>query len=133
MAGVDTLSADFDAAYVKSILKKHADKTIADVMMDQQVFSGVGNIIRNEALYLSEIHPLSITGKIPAAAIGKLIKKTVSYSKLFYKQLETYGHLKTLNVYQQEYAADGSKVTMKILPRSKRKVFFSEHKQKLYS
>ena len=35
-------------------------------------------------------------------------------------------------VYQQEYAADGSEVTMKILPKSKRKIFFSEHRQQLF-
>ena len=35
-------------------------------------------------------------------------------------------------VYQQEYAADGSAVTMKVLPKTKRKIFFSEHRQQLY-
>ena len=52
--------------------------------------------------------------------------------KIFYKQLKTKGINDNFKVYQQEYAADGSKVTMKVLPKSKRKIFFSEHRQILY-
>ena len=129
---VDILHKDFDPDHVKALLKKQADKPIADVLMDQQLFSGVGNIIRNEALYRAGIHPLSITGKIPAAKISRLIKEVTKYSELFYQQLKTTGHPEKFSVYQQEFAADGSEVTMKILPKSKRKIFFSEHRQRLY-
>ena len=127
----DVLSKDFDPAYVKSLLKDQGSKTIDDVLMDQKIFTGVGNILRNETLYRAGIHPLSITGKIPAAKITRLIKEAAKYAQLFYHELETNkGH--TFAVYRQEYAADGSAVTMMILPKSKRKIFFSEHKQKLY-
>ena len=129
---VDVLSEDFDPAYVKQLLKAKAGKTIDDLLMDQQIFSGVGNKIRNEALYRAGIHPQSITGKIPAVKISKLIKEVVKYARLFYDELETKGKNTSFAVYQQEYAADGSEVTMKILPKSKRKIFFSEHKQTLY-
>ena len=129
---IDILHEEFDPAHVKTLLKKQAGKTIADVLMDQQLFSGVGNIIRNEALYRAGIHPLSITGKIPAAKINRLIKEVVTYSQLFYQQLKTKGNPEEFSVYQQAYAADGSQVTMKILPKSKRKIFFSEHRQQLY-
>ncbi|MCY7420692.1 MAG: endonuclease [Chitinophagaceae bacterium] len=128
----DILHKDFDAAHVKLLLKKEAGKTIDDVLMDQNVFTGVGNKIRNEALYRAGIHPLSITGKIPAAKITMLIKEAVAYVKIFYKQLETKGVNDNFSVYKQAYAADGSEVTMQILPRTKRKIYFSEHKQQLF-
>ncbi|HEY5368940.1 MAG TPA: DNA-formamidopyrimidine glycosylase family protein [Hanamia sp.] len=129
---VDILSKEFDPAYIKTLLKTQKDKTIDDVLMDQAIFSGVGNIIRNEALYRAGIHPLSITGKIPAAKITKLIKEVVNYARLFYEELETKGKKLPFAVYQQRFAADGSEVTMKVLPKSKRKIFYSEHKQKMY-
>ena len=129
----DILSKDFDPAYVRSLLPKYATKTIDDVLMNQDVFTGVGNKIRNEALYLSGIHPSSITGKIPPAKITMLIKKVVSYAQQFYKELEKSGTHTSFNVYQQEFAEDGSEVTMKVLPKSKRKLFFSEHRQKLFT
>ena len=130
---IDILDKDFDVAHVKTLLKKQAAKTINDVLMDQQIFSGVGNKIRNEALYRAGIHPLSVTGKIPAAKIIKLIKEVVKYAKLFYHELETTGVNKDFAVYQQEFARDGSEVTMKVLPKTKRKIYFSEHKQILYN
>ena len=129
----DILHKDFDAAYIKTLLKNEAAKPIDDVLMDQKIFTGVGNKIRNEALYRAGIHPLSITGKIPAAKFSKLIKEVVTYANLFYKQLETKGVNDNFSVYQQEYAADGSEVTMQVLPRTRRKIYFSEHKQVLYN
>ena len=97
----DILSKDFDAAYVKTLLKTQSTKTIDDVLMDQQIFTGVGNIIRNEALYLSGIHPQSIVGKIPAAKITMLIKKVVQYARHWYKLIEK-GKRLSFDVYQQE-------------------------------
>ena len=129
---IDILHKKFDPRFVKTLINKQADKSIDDVLMDQQVFSGVGNKIRNEALYRAGIHPLSITGKIPAAKISRLIKEVATYARAFYKELEKTGKNKKFAVYQQKYAADGSEVTMKILPRTKRKIYFSEHKQTLY-
>lgn len=128
----DILNDQFDKAYVKELLKKKADKTIDDVLMDQGIFTGVGNKIRNEALYRAAIHPLSIAGKIPAAKINKLITEVVNYAKIFYRQLQKTGVNDFFKVYQQEFAADGSEVTMKVLSKSKRKIYFSEHRQMLY-
>lgn len=128
----DIMNDAFDPAHVKTLLKQQAAKTIDDVLMDQQVFTGVGNKIRNEALYRAGIHPLSVTGKIPAAKITRLIKEVVNYACIFYNELETTGVNNDFAVYQQTYAADGSEVTMQVLPKSKRKIFFSDHKQKLF-
>jgi endonuclease-8 len=128
----DILSPHFDKTWIKTLLKKQAAKTIDDVLMDQNIFTGVGNKIRNEALYRAAIHPLSIVGKIPAVKITKLINEVVNYARIFYKQLQKDGVNDFFQVYQQNYAADGSEVTMKVLPKSKRKIFFSEHWQQLY-
>jgi endonuclease VIII len=128
----DVLSAKFDKKYVRSLLKEKAGRTIDDVLMDQNVFTGVGNKIRNESLYRAAIHPLSVTGKIPPAKITRLINEVIAYSKIFYNQLKKKGVNDGFKVYQQEFAPNDSEVTMKILPKTKRKIFFSEHRQKLY-
>ena len=51
--------------------------------MNRDIFSGVGNKIRNESLYRAGIQPLSITGKIPAAKITKLKKAVRDYANAF--------------------------------------------------
>lgn len=127
----DILSSDFDTAYVKGLLKTQSGKHIEAVLMDQKIFTGSGNIIRNEALYQAGIHPLSIVEKIPAAKITTLIKEVVRFAKQWYGQMEKDEKMK-FAVYRRDHAADGSEVTMKIISASKRKVFFSEHSQKLY-
>ena len=129
---VDIMSPMFDKVHVKKLLKKYADKPIDDVLMNQDIFSGVGNKIRNEALYRSAIHPESITGKIPAAKITALLNEVVKYAAIFYMNLKKTGENNFFQAYKQEYAADGSEITMKLLPKTKRKVYFSEHRQKLY-
>ena len=83
-------------------------------------------------MYRAGIHPQSITGKIPATKITSLIKEVVKYAKLFYRNLEKTGKNEAFGVYQQEYAEDGSEVTMKVLPKTKRKLYYSEHRQRLY-
>ena len=128
----DILSEQFDKVYVKSLIKEKQTKLIADIMMDQDIFSGVGNKIRNEALYRAGLHPMSIVEKIPAAKLNKLIDETVKYAKIFYRQLRKTGKHDFFEVYQLEYAADGSAVTMQFLPKTKRKIYFSEHRQQLY-
>lgn len=129
----DILSKKFDPAYVKKLIKEKEGQSIADLLMDQSVFAGSGNKIRNEALYRAGVHPMSVVGKIPAIKISKLINETVNYAKLFYEQLKTTGVNNFFQVYQQEFAADGSEVTMKVLSKTKRKLYFSEHRQKLYA
>lgn len=128
----DILSKEFDPAYIKELIKKKKGHTIAELLMDQNIFSGVGNKIRNEALYRAGIQPMSIVSKIPAVKISKLIRETVNYARIFYRQLKTTGVNDFFQVYQQEYAADGSEVKMKLLPKTRRKIFYSEHRQKLF-
>lgn len=128
----DILSKQFDKAYIKTLLHQKDKSTIDDVLMDQDIFTGVGNKIRNEALYRAGIHPQSIIGKIPPVKITSLLNEVVKYAKIFYSQLKHKGANDYFQVYQKEYAADGGAVTMKVLKKSKRKIYFSEHRQKLY-
>lgn len=53
------------------------------MLLDQDIFAGVGNIIKNEILYRVKIHPESILGEIPASKINKLIDEARHYSFQF--------------------------------------------------
>lgn len=129
----DILSNDFDAAHVKSLVTQQPGKDIATLLMDQQIFAGAGNKIRVEALYRAGVHPLSKAGKIPAKVLSKLVAAVRSYAKTFYKNLEKTGSNKDFKAYQQEHDPQGNEITMKYLAKEKRKVYFSERKQKLYT
>jgi endonuclease-8 len=64
-------------------LKTIPEKMICDTLLEQDIFSGVGNIIKNEVLYRVRIHPESLTGKIPSKKITELIEEARIYSFQF--------------------------------------------------
>ena len=66
-------------------VKTDPAELICDVLLDQQMFSGVVNIIKNEILCITRIHPESKAGNITAPKIKALIKEAVSYSFDFLK------------------------------------------------
>ena len=51
-----------------------------DALLDQQVFSGAGNIIKNEVLFRIRVHPLSRIGALPAAKLRQLVDEARRYS-----------------------------------------------------
>lgn len=55
-------------------------KMICDALLEQDIFAGVGNIIKNEVLYRVHVHPESMVGKIPASTIKMLVKECRDYS-----------------------------------------------------
>ena len=50
------------------------------VLLDQHIFSGVGNITKNEVLYRVGIRPLSVIAAIPLPELKLLITEARWYS-----------------------------------------------------
>jgi len=97
---VDIMSEKWNAQKVLELTLHQADELICDVLLDQNIFSGVGNIIKNEALFLAGVHPLSRTGNIPKARIQDVISQARTFSRIFY---ETRKNGEELNAYLQIY------------------------------
>jgi endonuclease-8 len=79
----DVMNANWDPKKARAKLKKLGSKQICDSLLEQDIFSGVGNIIKNEVLYRVRIHPESIVKAIPALKIKKLIEESRTYSFQF--------------------------------------------------
>ncbi len=62
--GPDPLRRDADPELARENLCRRR-RPIGDALLDQRVLSGVGNIYRNEALFLTGIHPLRSTRRLP--------------------------------------------------------------------
>lgn len=79
--GPEPLSKDFNLKAFISRLEMKPKGNIKQVLMDQSLISGVGNIYSDEILWSAGVHPLSIVGKIPLTHIElmyKAMKKTLS-------------------------------------------------------
>jgi endonuclease VIII len=81
----DVMSRHWDEKKALAKLKAMPEALICDALMDQQIFSGVGNIIKNEILFNTRIHPESVVAKIPLAKKRALLREAVSYPFNFLK------------------------------------------------
>jgi len=79
----DVMNENWNPQAAKSKLKATPNKLICDALLEQDVFSGVGNIIKNEVLYRVCVHPESLTGKIPDARMDDIIAEARIYSFQF--------------------------------------------------
>jgi endonuclease-8 len=61
-----------------------------DALLDQNVFAGVGNIIKNEVLFRICVHPLSKIGQIPHEKLSALVDEARHYSFDFLKWKKEY-------------------------------------------
>jgi len=75
--GIDALSKELNAKKFSEILNERSNGKIKSVLLDQTKIAGIGNIYSDEALWLSNIHPLSIVSKIPAKEMNALYIATV--------------------------------------------------------
>lgn len=55
--GPDLLGPDWDAAEATRRFSEQAGRTISEVLLDQRVMAGVGNIYRTELCFLRGVHP----------------------------------------------------------------------------
>jgi endonuclease-8 len=62
--GPDVLADDFDSRQAASRAHVHSARSIADVLLDQRVACGIGNVYKSEALFVHGIDPRTRTGAL---------------------------------------------------------------------
>ncbi|HUQ66270.1 MAG TPA: DNA-formamidopyrimidine glycosylase family protein [Flavitalea sp.] len=86
----DVLSEKWNPTRARKKLKKIPGTMVCDALLDQQVFSGVGNIIKNEVLYRIFLHPETLIGNIPPRKLTLVINEARNYSFDFLKWKRAY-------------------------------------------
>lgn len=76
----DVMSDNWNPRAARRKLKAMPDALAADVLLNQDVFAGVGNIIKNEVLHRIRVHPESLVGDLPPRKLGDLIREARQYS-----------------------------------------------------
>lgn len=81
----DVMSDDWDPnkALRKVLSKKN--EMVCDVLMDQNIFAGVGNIIKNEVLFRLHIHPEIKIKNLSKKKLIQLIDETKNYCEEFFE------------------------------------------------
>lgn len=130
----DVMNENWDPEKAKAKIKKVPDEMVCDALLEQDIFAGVGNIIKNEVLYRVQIHPESLAGKIPADKLSELIDEAQNYSFDFL-------HWKQKNELKKHWLAHTKKtckrcdlpIIKKYTGVKKRRSFFCENCQILYN
>ncbi len=129
----DVMSEDWNSKNAKNKLKQNPEMLICDALMDQDIFAGVGNIIKNEALFLAGVQPESKVGKIPAKQMNAIIKEARDYSFDFLKWKMKDELSRHWRAYQQKTCPKcGEKLMKKSTGKTKRTSFYCPKDQKLY-
>lgn len=129
----DVLSPHWSPAKAKRKLRAMPEAQVGDVLLDQDIFSGVGNIIRNEALHRIKVHPESLVGKLTPSKLSALIKEARAYSFDFLKWRKE-GTLKRhwQAYHKKECGRCGHAIERKDTGKTRRSAFFCVHCQKKY-
>lgn len=129
----DVMSDLWNPARARKKLKQMPDAMVCDALLDQQVFSGVGNIIKNEVLYRIRLHPESLVGNVPPRKLGQMIREARNYSFDFLEWKKAY-------VLRKHWLAHTKKMckrcdlpfVKKYCGKTKRRTFFCENCQGKY-
>jgi len=129
--GVDPLT-NWDEGRLIQLILEHKDRRIGDLLLDQKVFNGVGNILRNEILFRAKVNPDRIIEDIDIEKIKQLMYYTrkLSYEFLDLK-IKKKGIKNILFVYNKKYCPIcGSKLIFYRQEPNKRKTFYCPNCQK---
>jgi endonuclease-8 len=107
---------------------------VCDALLNQNIFAGVGNIIKNEVLFRIRVHPLSFIGALSSRKRAELIEQARQYSfeflawkKAFVLRKHWLAHTKSLCPRCEIPFSKGK------LGRTQRRSFYCERCQKLYT
>jgi endonuclease-8 len=129
----DVMSDQWDPTKARRKLKSIPNTLVVDALLDQHIFAGVGNIIKNEVLFRTKLHPKNKIGDLPPRKITELIAQARQYSFDFYEWKKQYSLKKNWLVHTKKICPrDGSKIIKEYLGKTHRRTFFCNSCQALY-
>lgn len=129
----DVLSDDFDPKRARKKLKSKPDTMVCDALLDQEIFSGVGNIIKNEVLFRIQVHPETRIGALPPRKLTELIAEARQYSFDFLRWKKEFTLKKHWLVHTKKNCPNcKAALTKKHCGQTKRRTFYCETCQKQY-
>jgi endonuclease-8 len=118
---IDIMSPKWDPKKALSNVLQYPEEDIADVLLDQSIFSGVGNIIKNEVLSIVKINPKRKVKDLPEEKLKEIIETTHSFSWQFYKWRKKFVLIKHLKIHRKGSCPYcGGKVSHEVSGKRKR-------------
>jgi endonuclease-8 len=130
----DTMSDLWKPLKAEKSLKEMGDTEACDALLDQDVFAGVGNIIKNEVLFRIRVHPESLIGALTPRKKKELVKEARAYCFDFYTWKKEFT-LKQHWLAHRKKECPRCKVPLilKVTGKNKRRSFYCEQCQERYT
>lgn len=81
----DVMADAWDAKKARQKLKAVPQTMVCDALLDQTIFAGVGNVIKNEVLFRIKVHTEAPVASLPPRKLNALIEEARTYSFDFYR------------------------------------------------
>lgn len=129
----DVMSDTWSPRLALQRLRAQPEALVCDALLDQDIFAGVGNIIKNEVLFRIRVHPGSTVGALPAPKLRELVREARQYSFDFLAWKQRFVLRKHWLVHNKGTCVrDGTKLTRAYLGERERRTFWCEQCQRLY-
>lgn len=113
-------------------LAKYKDDLVCDILLNQKIFSGSGNIIKNEVLYQIGVQPKSKIKDLPVAKLKALAAQAREYAFDFLKWKKAYTLAKHWEVYSKKFCPKKHLLKKENIGKNKRVSYYCETCQKQY-
>lgn len=129
----DVMNDAWSTTTAKQKLKAIPYTLVCDALLDQNIFAGVGNIIKNEVCFRILVHPESEVGALPPRKLAELIREARIYSFDFLKWKKKYVLRKHWLIHTKRHCPRcNGPVTKRYSGKTKRRTFFCNNCQVLY-
>lgn len=127
----DVLADDWDPQAALKKARRHPRAEIADVLLDQAIFAGVGNIIKNEVLFRTRTSPMARVGRLPARKLRQIVDDARTFSFRFLELRRVFALRKNLEIYgRSECPVCAGRVSRRVHGTRGRRSFFCAACQK---
>jgi endonuclease-8 len=121
----DVMSEEWDPRAALRKLRTFPRAEIADVLLDQAIFGGVGNIIKNEVLFRTRVSPFAKVGRLSPAKRRAIVADARAFPLRFLELRRVFSLRKNLDIYGRSICPRcGSKVKRLVHGQRARRSFF---------
>ncbi len=99
----DIMATEWNFQHVVRLMRQKRESFLCDLFLDQGVFAGSGNIVKNEVLFNIRCHPMTKLSQVPEADWPKLAQAVHRYGANFYEWKKRFELRKHWQVYRKNF------------------------------
>lgn len=100
---IDIMSPVWSSKRALDAMLQLPESQIGDVLLDQEIFAGVGNIIKNEVLFLVKMLPTHLLKTIKLNELKKIVKTARNFSFQFLEWRKLFELKKHYQIYRRSF------------------------------